>query len=182
MTRSFDWEFETFEEKVLINLLRRVEEWLLDKNSSILTLSGGTGKGKTHLLKRIKKLIESLDVPHFKHRIGFPEVLMDKWYDIPGKLLKDSEYITTIKNCGVFLLDDFLCEDYSNINNYTSMALTFAYKVIDCREGKPTFITTNKIVSDIEAIDIRIADRLFREGGKFIEIPKATRRFLERRL
>jgi DNA replication protein DnaC len=149
---------------------------------SILTLSGGTGKGKTHLLKRVQKLINSLEVPHFKYRTGFKEVMLDKWYDIPNKLLKDSEYITLIKNCGVYLLDDFLCEDYSNINNYTSMALTFAYKVIDCREGKPTFITTNKTVSDIEAIDIRIADRLFREEGKFIEIPKTTRRFLERRL
>jgi DNA replication protein DnaC len=167
---------------VLINLLKKIEGWMLERRPSILTLSGGTGKGKTHLLKRVITLINSLDVPHFKYKSGFREVMMDKWYDIPNKILKDPEYFTSIKNCGIYLLDDFLCEDYSVINNYTSMALTFAYKIIDSREGKPTLVTTNKTVSDIESIDIRIADRLFREGGKFIEIPTTTRRYLERKL
>ena len=190
--QKFDWEFKTFNDPKLVSLLDKVEKWCLlpNKEKSIITLSGPTERGKTHLLKKVKYLYDEYDVVFSKRKQNYPHVSFVSWGAFTKETLEVKNYFDKIEHSGLVLLDDFLSEFYIlkqagqlnpvHFNKWHQIVISKAFDVLNVRVGKPTFITTNMTEKDIEIIDDRIHSRLFREGGVFIEIPKSLQPFLTR--
>ncbi len=190
--KKFDWEFKTFNDPKLVSLLDKVEKWCLlpNKEKSIITLSGPTERGKTHLLKRVKYLYDEYDVVFPKRKQNYPHVSFVSWGAFTKETLEVKNYFDKVEHSGLVLLDDFLSEFYIleqagqlnpvHFNKWHQIVISKAFDVLNVRVGKPTFITTNMTEKDIEIIDDRIHSRLFREGGVFIEIPKSLQPFLTR--
>lgn len=190
--KKFDWEFKTFGDPKLVNILDKVEKWCLlpNKEKSIITLSGPTERGKTHLLKRVKYLYDEYDEIFPNRKQNYPIVSFVSWGLFTQETLDVRNYFDKIKNSGLILIDDFLSDFYglkkagllnpSNFNKWHQIVISKAFDLLNVRVGKPTFITTNMTEKDIEIIDDRIHSRLFREGGVFIEIPKSLQPFLTR--
>lgn len=191
--KLFDWEFNTFNDPALVKLLDRIEEWCKLPNSkkSILTISGPTERGKTHLAKKVKELFSRFDSYFPKRRQNYPETNLVTWGKFTKETMDVANYFDTVEHSGLVVIDDFLSEFYDSDtgsvipkhkwNGWHTIVITKAFDILTARVGKPTFITTNISNEDIETlIDDRIHSRLFREGGIFINIPKKVQKYLTR--
>lgn len=181
--KIFDWKFETFNDKVLVNLLDSIIEWckVPNRKKAMITISGPTEVGKSHLLKRVKILFETFDCS-FKKKESCPDVLYIEWIEFTRKCLNDPSYVDKVKGSGLVIIEDFLSDvRVDKVNNYTEIAVAKAFEVLNGRVGKPTIIDTNKSISDFQEIDKRIYSRLFRENGLFIDIPSNTIPYLDRK-
>jgi len=191
-SQKFDWKFQTFDDPRLISLLDSVEKWCLlpNKEKSIITLSGPTERGKTHLLKRVQYLFEEYDVVFPKRKQNYPHVSYVSWGNFTKETLDVKNYFDKVEHSGLVLFDDFLSEFYTlaeagqlqpkNFNKWHQIVIGKAFDVLNVRVGKPTFITTNMTSNEIEIIDKRVHSRLFREGGIFLEIPQSLQPYLTR--
>lgn len=162
--------------KEFINSLRYIKYYPL-------TYSGPTEIGKTHLLKKTVKLIKKLHL-YFPHKpLSYPTVIYENWYTMMPKLLgeKGSDYLDDLTKCGVLVISEFLCENFSKENAYLILAIDKAHQVLDSREGKPTLIDTNKLLDEIQVLDVRIASRLKRNNGIFLNINPKTPKFSSRK-
>lgn len=179
---EFDWEFETFDDKTLVAMLSNAKEFINSLRYIKyypLTYSGPTEIGKTHLLKKTVKLIKKLHL-HFPHKpLGYPSVIYTTWYKIMRN--KEPDYLDDLEKCGVLVISEFLCENFTFENNYTTFAIDKAHMIIDSRESKPLLIDTNKLLSEIENLDVRIASRLKRNNGIFLNINPKTPKFSSRK-
>ncbi len=192
--KLFDWEFDTFNDPALVKLLERIEEWCKLPNSkkSILTISGPTERGKTHLAKKVKELFSRFDSVFPKRKQNYQETIFVTWSDDFIRTTMDiPNRFDEIKHSGLVVIDDFLSGFYESDtgsvipkhkwNGWHTIVITKAFDILTARVGKPTFITTNISEKDIELlIDDRIHSRLFREGGIFINIPKKVQKYLTR--
>lgn len=176
--KKFDWGFKTFGDRTLETLFKRVSEFVITAPNAMLTISGPTEVGKTHLLKKAFEFFTTFKPSNLKRNFGYPLVIYSTWENIVKDCFSDHDYIDRLEKCGALIIEDFLSENSNN--NYTIAAYEIAYKLINKRVGKFTLIDTNKSESDIEAIDVRILSRLNRSGGKIISINKNTKPFLER--
>lgn len=180
----FDWEFNTFGEKVLEKLLERVIDWCITSNhhKSCFTISGPTERGKTHLLKKVQELHNRFDCSFPKRKQNYPLVTYVSWGNFTKETLDTRNYFDKVENSGLVLIDDFLSEFYTNPirNSWHDIVLSKAFDILNVRVGKPTMITTNLSEKEIEVLDDRVHSRLFREGGKFLEIPKSLQKYLTR--
>lgn len=180
----FDWEFNTFDDPRLVKLLDSVKAWCMIPNSkkSMLTLSGPTERGKTHLLKKIKELHDRFDCNFPKKRQNYPTVNFVSWGKFTKETLDVRNYFDEVEYSGIVLIDDFLSEfyDLKVRNGWHDIVLSKAFDILNARVGKPTVITTNLSSKDLELLDPRIHSRLFREGGEFKEISTSVKKYLTR--
>jgi len=143
-----------------------------------LTLSGPTEVGKTHLAKRVFKLIKDSDF-NLNHRFNYPYVKYICWSDMITKIFKGELTLDTLQHCGLLVIEDFL--SYRTWNTqWQEGSLDTTYEILNSRLLKPTFIDTNKSHKEIMRLDPRIGSRLLREGSVFYEIPKETMNYLSR--
>lgn len=144
----------------------------------IFTLSGKSEIGKTHLLKKSKEFLMTQDLSNLKREFGYPVIIYSPWEKIVTNCFENKNHLDKLENCGALLVEDFLSEIKSN--TFTEAAYEIAYKLINRRVGRFTFLETNKSEDDILRIDARIHSRLFREGGQFLSIRKDIKPYLER--
>lgn len=193
---NFDWKFETFNDPTLEKMLEIAKKYIqdiLNKKYYTLTLSGPTEIGKTHLLLRCFKLLEKMDL-YYKYTPwcrGYEQAMFFKWYEITPCLLSRSfdskdkgrgeELFDQITNCGCLIVEEFLGDDYSNANAFNKIEIQKAHQLIDSRLGKATILDTNKLITDIEMLDVRLASRLKRNEGRFIGIKNTTPKYCTRK-
>lgn len=122
-----------------------------------VTITGGVGRGKTHLLKCIvNESIKQGKFVVYSTAFNFNRDML-KYHLAP---LKDKEYILQpYLYCDLMLLDDLGTE--SILKN---VSIEYLYLVLNERvsAGLPTIVTTNLDHDQIEQVyDLRIASRLF---------------------
>lgn len=164
-------------------MLDRAKEYvvkLLKGEYTWQTFSGPTEIGKTHLLKKVKELIYKLDIEPKYSKHGYPYAIYLKGYEVTHKLLNDPNFMEDIRYAGFVFIEEFMSEDFSNVNNFTRIAVDKLFQVLNERQGKALFIDTNKSIEDLDAIDPRIASRLQRDGGIFTKINPKTKNYLSR--
>jgi len=138
------------------------------KTGRFLTLSGPSGCGKTHLSKEIGISVQRTN-PKKLDRNGLFHPWQINFWKL-HKLIKkcragDFSYLAMLKADDFSILDDLGAA-------YGSEFSTSIYQeIIEARIGKWTVITTNMTFEEIgDQLDQRIASRLIREGGQFVEI------------
>lgn len=176
--KKFSWRFKTFGDNSLIKMLEAVSSFVKERPSTILTLSGKSEIGKTHLLKKCREYLKTQDLTGLKRAYSYPLLIYSPWEKIVTKCFDDRSALDNLENCGALLIEDFLSEIKNN--SFTEAAYEIAYKLVNRRVGKFTIIETNKSEDDILRIDARIHSRLFREGGIFISVRKDIKPYLER--
>lgn len=180
--KNFNWHFETFNDKTLEAMLSSAKEYvenIMAKKKITLTYSGPTGIGKTFLLERCYKLIKILDL-HYIEKNG--KILFITFYDATRKMFNnDDHFIYDVKTSCIMIMPEFLRQDFKVANARTPILIDMAHEILDMRQGMCNLIDTNKTLPDIEDIDKRIADRLLRNNGKFLNINKETKPFTLRK-
>ena len=168
---EYDWEFETFDDPVLIDMLKRIKDYMLELEKGcerFLTFSGPSGIGKTHLLKRAARFINKADFYFKKQGFMSKKVIYESWDAMVPKLLDSSkDYMYDLSHCGIVIVTEFL--GYEKANNYTDIQIDLGRKLLDARAEMPMLIETNKSLKDFEVMDQRIASRLKRYGSEFLK-------------
>lgn len=167
-------------------MVNSVKEWLNipDAKKPMLTFSGPPEVGKTHLLKEVFRLYSIYESNFPYRKFNYPEAMYIVWSEFTNKAIDNTAMFDKLQHAGLVIIEDFLSDLPKNIarlNAFTDIVVTFAYRVLNARVGKATIIDTNKSISYIEQLDSRISSRLFREEGKFLEIPEHTTRYLDRK-
>ncbi len=162
-------------------MLSKAKEFIIKiskKEYCFLTFSGPTETGKTCLLNDIRRFCQK-ESDSIKLKFGF-EIVREPFEKIVSGILDDGEgYFKRIEKAAILIADDLL--HFNKTNNYSELVTDITYRILNRRAGKPTIMDTNKSIDDIELIDTRISSRLFRDGSIFVDIPKNTKKFLDRK-
>ena len=151
---------------------------LLDNKKYWLTFTGPTEVGKTHLLRRIFRIVRDNDFP-ITYKLGFPYVKFTSLYKLVSDFLEGKVNHSDIKHCGLLVIEEFLSGTTST--KYNEIMIEKSHEILNERLNKPTLIDTNKSISEIQNIDPRIASRLFRSNGVVVDIPIGTQGYLLRK-
>jgi DNA replication protein DnaC len=181
---SFDWEFKTFGDKTLENMLNVSKNFIQDilkKDYKSLVFSGPTEVGKTFLLGRMKLLLYKMDISVRYSKFGDDYIIYLKGYELTRKLLEEPGYADKLKSCTILFVEEFMSESFNKVNSYTEIAVEKYFAMLNDRAGKITIMDTNKSITDIDTIDPRIASRLFRNGSSFVDISVNTKPFRNRK-
>lgn len=157
----------------------------------MFTLSGPTEVGKTHLNDKIWNFLFSVR----KNLTVSPQTVNGdfgtkvrrttvKAYTFQGYVdacLSDPKEKGRFYDYSILSIEEFLSGNFDRQTTYSEMAIEFAFNLLNERKGKTTILDTNKSRKEIEAIDERIASRLFRDNGMFITIPKDMPKYLTRK-
>jgi DNA replication protein DnaC len=169
---EFDFQFETFGEKKLCEMLTAAKDFVRDMATGAaprwLSLLGLSGTGKTHLARSITRFykanasayIDPQTGAHLSRRGGFIG-----WRKIVDHL-RDGDYgiIDALCNDWFVALDDIGAERASDFS------VSKLDQIIDARLGKWTVITCNFTREQIaEHMDVRIASRLGRGENVIVD-------------
>lgn len=142
------YTFENADKDTDNDTLRKAKNYVkhfdeMRKDNIGLLLYGSVGSGKTYLACAIANEIISVYSYSVKMR-NFAQILND--LQKGGFNLDRNEYINSLTNSTLFILDDF------GIERNTEYALEQIYNVINARylKERPTIITTNLNFKDIE--------------------------------
>lgn len=177
---SFNWRFKTFNDKTLSLMFNKAKEFIIRVSRSeycFFTLSGPTETGKTFLLNEMYRFFK-LERESLNLKFG-SEIIREPFEKLVSGILEDGErYFRRIEKCAILIADDLL--HFNKQNAYSEVVVDLTYRILNRRSGKPTIMDTNKSIDDVQSIDERISSRLFRDGSIFIDIPKTTKKFLDR--
>ena len=142
-----------------------------------VVLSGSVGIGKTHLLRAVGSSYGPIAL--YLNTRDLVQTILSKVQDpgnTPGGNLED--YIFTVSNTPILLLDDLGAEHIKNANSFVMSQLL---SIIDYRYQNPglfpTMITTNQTKEDFSTgLWERLGDRLTDQQHKFIEIKASSYR------
>lgn len=130
-----------------------------------LTILGHSGTGKTHLAKALWGEIK-------RHCRWNPDACAYTpscvyWPDLVDKLRSGEFYgfFNDMKRWPFLVLDDIGAE-----RDPSGFAADRLSTLLGCRGGRWTLITGNLAFRDIEALDVRIASRMRRDGSQVIEV------------
>jgi chromosomal replication initiation ATPase DnaA len=160
---EFDFEFETFGEKKLCEMLTAAKDFVRDMTIGAaprwLSLLGWSGTGKTHLARGISRFfkanasvyIDPATGAHLSRRGGFIG-----WRRIIDHL-RDGDYEIMRVVCG----DWFVALDDIGAERASDFSVSKLDQIVDARLGKWTMITCNFTRQQIaDHMDVRIASRL----------------------
>src|SRR5580692_9227214 len=169
---EFDFEFETFGEKKLCEMITAAKDFVRDMAIGAaprwLSLLGWSGTGKTHLARGISRFFKAnasvyIDLEtgaHLSRRGGFIG-----WRKVVDHLRDgDYEIMRVVCNDWFVALDDIGAERASEFS------VSKLDQIIDARLGKWTVITCNFTRKQIaDEMDVRIASRLGRGNNVIID-------------
>lgn len=137
-----------------------------------LTLAGGTGVGKTHLARKV--LRQFLDQNRFelKYNSFTNQIIGNTWMWVDWRT-----FCASIRSGAYELIEDVcnewfvVLDDIGSERDSTGFIAEATDRIFNSRRQKWTLITTNLLLKDVASkIDVRVADRMLRDGGEVIEI------------
>lgn len=132
-----------------------------------LILSGQSDMGKTHLLRGSFQAVKQHAKPH--HGDGYdPRILV--WPEIilalrSSRGFQTNDLLSDATNWRAVFLDELKAD--GDTTGYSTGILS---NLLSARTGKWTMITTNLTLTQIEAVDARIASRMNRDGSRFLRM------------
>jgi DNA replication protein DnaC len=169
---EFDFEFETFGEKKLCEMLIAAESFVSDmaigRAPRWLSFLGQSGTGKTHLARRISKFfrtsasifIDPTTGAHLSRRGGFIG-----WRTVVDQL-RNGDYGIMDVVCK----DWFVALDDIGAERVTDFSVSKLDQIVDARLEKWTIITCNFTREEIaQHMDVRIASRLGRGENVIVD-------------
>ena len=169
---EFDFEFETFGEKKLCEMLTAAKDFVRDMAIGAaprwLSLLGWSGTGKTHLARGISRFfkanasvyIDPATGAHLSRRGGFIG-----WRKIIDHL-RDGDYEIMRAVCD----DWFVALDDIGAERASDFSVSKLDQIVDERLGKWTVITCNFTRQQIaDHMDVRIASRLGRGNNVIVD-------------
>jgi hypothetical protein len=134
-----------------------------------LTLLGKSGRGKSHLAKRIEVWRRGKGDGRFYYR----------WPAILEQMRNDRENISLFmeraRDRKVLIIDDI------GAAHETEFAAAVLCDIADTRIGLPTVFTSNLSIEGISKMDARIASRMFRDGSEVFTFKAAPDWAVEQR-
>lgn len=128
-----------------------------------LSLLGGCGVGKTHLLRLARAML--LDAGEHVQLWG--------WGDILDRLRSgQDDLMRHLGEARVVLLDDVGAE-FTATGKALEFSLATLYTLQNLREGKWTVMTSNLSARGLADADERVASRLVRNGGEVVTLDQA---------
>lgn len=157
---KFNWDFDAYngELKLALDQTRRFARAIqAGKKPYWLTLAGNSGTGKSHLARKTAKALKSIHRQHTYFR----------WITAL-KLMRAGDYgvFDFLADTKILILDDIFA------GFETELAISKLYEVLEYRQNKWTFITSNKLLDDIREHEARIASRMLRHGSVVVQITK----------
>ena len=138
-------------------------EYIGDTSGKWFYIGGQSGCGKTHICTAISvALINQGKTLKYEIWRNLFHQLQSAQFDSE----KYSDKLRELQNIDVLYIDDFLkCLDKSKINT----ELNFAFEIINARyiAGKPTIISSELDINQINALDNAIAGRIVEKAGRF---------------
>lgn len=129
-----------------------------------LSLLGGCGVGKTHLLRLARAML--LDAGE--------QVQLWGWGDVLDRLRSgDDGLIRRLGDARVVMLDDVGAE-FTATGKALDFSLATLYRLQEARAGKWTLLTSNLSMRGIANADERVASRLVRQGGEVVALDQAS--------
>lgn len=129
-----------------------------------LSLLGGCGVGKTHLLRLARAML--LDAGEHVQLWG--------WGDVLDRLRSgDDGLIRRLGDARVVMLDDVGAE-FTATGKALDFSLATLYRLQEARAGKWTLLTSNLSMRGIANADERVASRLVRQGGEVVALDQAS--------
>lgn len=160
--RAAEWfEYNHFNEDRLKTALLECAAFVKDfKNESKprwLTLCGTSGAGKSHLAKIC--WTKSLKLRPQSVCCSYPQ----KWLFWPDLAADKTELLHDIRTWPAVVIDDI--GPTSRPGDMDKLL-----RLLESRQGKWTLLTSNQTLGEWAEIDVRIASRLGRNGGRVIEM------------
>ena len=130
-----------------------------------LSLLGASGTGKTHSAKALWAEIKRR-CDWNTERCGYTPSLIN-WPDFVDQLRTGESYglYNDMKRWPYLVLDDIGAE--RDPSGFSAEKLA---TLLGCRGGRWTVITGNLSLAQVEAIDVRIASRMHRDGSQVVEV------------
>ncbi len=184
---NFDWKFKTPDsalKEIKTDAIRFITD-LYNKEYKFFTLLGPTERGKTLLLNDIMRFIKGnsslFKFPYAKKTV---EGRCDKFIiygtlkELVSQCLGNPKRYEEIKTCGILFIEEFY--NFNVINNYNAMVIEIAFDILNSRDKKAVVIDSNKMIKEIEELDVRISSRLHRNNSIVIEISDKVPMYLKR--
>lgn len=171
-TLDFDWNFDTptAEHRDAVNACARFCEDVAAKRYRWLSLLGKSGRGKTHLARRIDAWRQTRGKGLYFYR----------WLDLVAQFRGDRDTIPKfMERCDINRL---LIVDDIGAGYETEFAAAVLAEIAERRVGKPTVFTSNLSLEQIAGIDSRIASRMFRGNSEVFTFKAAPDYCLPRRV
>lgn len=159
---------DTFGDPAVEALIAGALVWLeavkLDHKPRWLALLGKSGIGKTAIAKRIWKSMVNNRKTETPECAFSPRMIY--WPDLVKRLRtgEGMEMTLDFENWPFLILDDICAERDS-----TGFASEQLNTILGRRAGKWTIITSNKFLSQLADMELRIADRMQRDGSIVVE-------------
>lgn len=171
---AFAWDFETGDNPRLAEALNAAKRFASDMERMVrparwLAFLGTAGTGKSHLARKVssyfRKNLLATHVPN--------ESTKERWVSMTGGFKRWTVASNDIRegDLGVVNLlaeDWFVCLDDLFAEHQSEFLTAKLCEILDRRLGKWTILTSNKTLSQIAEIEVRIASRLKRGGGEVI--------------
>lgn len=184
---NFDWKFKTPDsalKEIKADAIRFITD-LYNKEYKFFTLLGPTERGKTLLLNDIMRFIkENSSLFKFPYAKKTVEGRCDKFIiygtlkELVSQCLGNTKRYEEIKTCGILFIEEFY--NFNIINNYNAMVIEIAFDILNSRDKKAVVIDSNKMIKEIEELDVRISSRLHRNNSIVIEISDKVPMYLKR--
>lgn len=138
-------------------------EYIGDTSGSWFYIGGQSGCGKTHICTAISvALINSGKTLKYEVWRNLFHQLQSLQFDNQGY----REKLNLLRDVDVLYIDDFMkCLDKSKINT----ELNFAFEIINSRytTNKPTIISSESDINQLNSLDNAIAGRIVEKAGRF---------------
>lgn len=138
-------------------------EYIGDTSGSWLYIGGQSGCGKTHICTAISVALIN------RGRTLKYEIWRNLFHQLQAVQFDSEKYsdkLRELQNIDVLYIDDFLkCLDKSKINT----ELNFAFEIINARyiADRPTIISSESDINQLNALDNALAGRIVEKAGKF---------------
>ena len=163
--RPFDTEGAHEQVKLAHSMVLEFAASVLKRGSSPhwLSLLGGCGCGKTHLVKLARALLLDSGI----------HAQMWKWRNILDRLRSgNGDLMRHLAELRVLIIDDVGAE-FTATGRALDFSMSTLLELQDEREGKWTILTSNMSLENIANAEERVASRLLRDGGEVVRMDAA---------
>lgn len=181
LSKWADWVgINTFNDPELELMVESVREFVLaiknQEHPRWLSLIGNRGTGKTHCAKRVLKYAAAMPDFNNPSYAYFPTLVY--WPKLADELrTKDSN--GTVKFNDMMRWKYLALDDVFVERDTTGFIADKITTLLGCRVGKWTIITSNLTLKQIAAREMRIADRMIRDGSIVVDLQ--TQSYLTRK-